>query len=152
MKSTGKNVAGIVIYAVLYIAIIYGSLCLGYLHPFFWVMHCVIFGGIYSIWFGATCILIFTTYHSRRGGFGCSMLYLEAEKRSAKRLDIENYDRRNPVAHLIKSMRCRIRIDRANPCFCKENRGNRLILRCAAATNEPLHRLGFERMQKLDNR
>lgn len=61
--------------------IIYGSLCLGYLHPFFWVMHCVIFGGIYSIWFGATCILIFTTNHSRRGGFGCPMLYLEAEKK-----------------------------------------------------------------------
>lgn len=39
------------------------------------------FGEIYSIWFGATCILIFTTNHSRRGGFGCPMLYLEAEKK-----------------------------------------------------------------------
>ena len=42
MKVAGKNVAGITIYAVLYIAIIYGSLCLGYLHPFFWVYASVV--------------------------------------------------------------------------------------------------------------
>lgn len=49
MKVSEKNVAGIIIYAVLYIAIIYGSLCLGYLHPFFWVYASVVsslFAGI----------------------------------------------------------------------------------------------------------
>lgn len=42
MKVSVKNVAGIIIYAVVYIAIIYGSLCLGYLHPFFWVYASVV--------------------------------------------------------------------------------------------------------------
>lgn len=37
MKDSKKMIVGTVLYALLYIGIIYASLCLGYIHPFFWV-------------------------------------------------------------------------------------------------------------------
>jgi len=37
MKDSKKMIVGAVLYTLLYIGIIYASLCLGYIHPFFWV-------------------------------------------------------------------------------------------------------------------
>ena len=37
MKDSKKMIVGTVLYALLDIGIIYASLCLGYIHPFFWV-------------------------------------------------------------------------------------------------------------------
>ena len=37
MKDSKKMIVGTILYALLYIGIIYASLCLGYIHPFFWV-------------------------------------------------------------------------------------------------------------------
>ena len=37
MKDSKKMIVGAVLYTLLYIGIIYASLCLGYVHPFFWV-------------------------------------------------------------------------------------------------------------------
>ena len=37
MKDSKKMIVGAVLYMLLYIGIIYASLCLGYIHPFFWV-------------------------------------------------------------------------------------------------------------------
>lgn len=49
MNDRKKTVTGAVLYTLLYIGIIYASLCLGYLHPFFWVYAAVtssVFAGI----------------------------------------------------------------------------------------------------------
>lgn len=49
MKDSKKMIVGAVLYTLLYIGIIYASLCLGYIHPFFWVYASVVssaFAGI----------------------------------------------------------------------------------------------------------
>ena len=42
MKNSKKSILGAVLYMLLYIVIIYLSLCLGYIHPFFWVYASVV--------------------------------------------------------------------------------------------------------------
>ena len=37
MKTSTKTTLGVILYMLLYAVILYASLCLGYLHPFFWV-------------------------------------------------------------------------------------------------------------------
>ena len=62
MKTSTKTAVKCVLFALLYILIVYASLCLGYLHPFFWAYAATI-----SAWFAAIPYLYLA---SKRNGFG----------------------------------------------------------------------------------
>lgn len=62
MKTSVKTVGKFVLFALMYIVIVYASLCLGYLHPFFWA-----YAATVSALFAAIPYLYLA---SKREGFG----------------------------------------------------------------------------------